>query len=208
MKFTRPETDVMILKILSPKNLAKILAFICSNYCYKVFAKIWSLHWFLRKTPFFTLSERLFWTQNNLSVNDQTISNFEWSQTLWGYKKVWCFLLSLRNIPICTYVVALWVWNWGILWIEIISYIGPSNTFSNFLRRLGLLFRKSDWLFLLIFLPTGNVHTYVHARVSTNRTKRIRSVFREQYFCGVILKARIFPPPNLAYKQMLSTQID
>jgi hypothetical protein len=26
-------TGVMILKIFSPKNLAKILAFFCSNYC-------------------------------------------------------------------------------------------------------------------------------------------------------------------------------
>jgi hypothetical protein len=33
LKIYLPGTDIMILKIFSPKNLAKILPFCCSKYC-------------------------------------------------------------------------------------------------------------------------------------------------------------------------------
>jgi hypothetical protein len=56
LKIAQSGTDDMILKIFSPKNLAKILAFWPTVVLLKlliVFVKILSYHMFLRKTPFF-----------------------------------------------------------------------------------------------------------------------------------------------------------
>jgi hypothetical protein len=48
-----PGTDVMILKIFSPKILAKKLAFFCSKLSYIMQKFNNYLHWFLRKAPIF-----------------------------------------------------------------------------------------------------------------------------------------------------------